>query len=154
MDSEMASRTGLVIRRILLGILGAVLLMGLVVYSEGAVTVYVREKEPQGTRIWLPVPALLVEAGMRFVPADKLREASAQLRPWLPAIEAASGELERCPDATLVEVKSARDNVIISKRADTLRIEVEDDSDTVHVSVPIALVNSLAHDLTAHSDPN
>ncbi len=150
----MASRTRLVFQRILLGIFGAVLLMGLVAYSEGAVTVYVREKQPQGARIWLPVPALLVEVGMRFAPPAKLREASTQIRPWLPAIEAASNELARCPDATLVEVKNATEHVLIAKQGDILRIEVDDDNDTVHVSVPVEFVNSLARDLAASGGPN
>ena len=150
----MASRGRLLFQRILLGIFGIVLLTGLVAYSEGAVTVYVREKQPQGTRIWLPVPALLVEVGMRFAPTDKLREASVEIRPWLPAIEAASKELARCPDATLVEVRNATEHVLISKQGDTLRIDVDDDNDTVHVSVPVEFVNSLARDLAAASGPN
>lgn len=150
----MAATGRLVFQRILLGIFGIVLLMGLVAYSEGAVTVYVREKQPEGTRMWLPVPALLVEVGMRFAPPDKLREASTRIRPWLPAIEAASNELERCPDATLVEVKNATEHVLISKQADTLRIDVDDVNDSVHVSVPVEFVSSLARGLAAASGPN
>ena len=150
----MAPRNRPLFQRILLGIFGIVLLMGLVAYSEGAVTVYVREKQPQGTRIWLPVPALLVELGMMFAPPAKLREASTQIRPWLPAIEAASHELARCPDATLVEVKNATEHVLISKQADILWIDVDDDNDTVHVSVPIGFVSALARDLATASGPN
>lgn len=145
----MASRTRIIFQRIVYSVLAAVLLLGLVVYSEGAVTVYVHEKAPQDTRIWLPVPALLVEAGLRFVPDDKLREASREIRPWLPAIEAASLELGRCPDVTLVEVKNRTEHVLISKQGDTLRIDVEDGTDTVHVALPVDLVNSLAHRLEA-----
>jgi hypothetical protein len=148
----MPSRARVIFQNILLGVLGVVLLLGLVVYSEGAVTVYVHEK-PQGTRIWLPVPALLVEAGMSFVPDGDLRKASRQIRPWLPAIQAASAELERCPDATLVEVKDSKEHVLISKHGDTLRIDVEDDSDTVHIALPVGLVNSLAHQLEAAGGP-
>ncbi|HKS96331.1 MAG TPA: hypothetical protein VJV74_09385 [Terriglobia bacterium] len=148
----MASRTRIIFQRILFGMLGAVLLLGLVVYSEGAVTVYVHEK-PQGTRIWLPVPALLVDAGLSFVPDRDLRDAERQIGPWLPAIEAASAELERCPDATLVEVKDPQEHVLISKQGDTLRIDVEDDSETVHVAVPVGLVNSVAHQLQSAGGP-
>jgi hypothetical protein len=148
----MPSKTRVIFQRIVYGVLGAVLLLGLVVYSEGAVTVYVHEK-PQGTRIWVPVPALLVEAGVSFVPNDQLREASRQIRPWLPAIQAASAELERCPDATLVEVKDSREHVLISKQGDTLRIDVEDETDTVHIALPVHVVNSLARQLEASDGP-
>ncbi|HLW78374.1 MAG TPA: hypothetical protein VKU44_02145, partial [Terriglobia bacterium] len=104
----MASGKRHVFRTILLGMVAFVLFTGLVAYSEGAVMVSVQERKPEGngTHIWLPVPALLVEVGMRFVPREQLRDASAQIRPWLPAIRAASTELERCPDVTLVEVES------------------------------------------------
>ncbi|HEV2491993.1 MAG TPA: hypothetical protein VG204_02860 [Terriglobia bacterium] len=148
----MASRTRVIFQRILLGVLGAVLLLGLVVYSEGAVTVYVHDK-PQGTRIWLPIPALLVDAGLSFVPDRDLREAERQIGPWLPAIQAASAELARCPDATLVEVKDSHEHVLISKYGDTLRIDVEDETDTVHIALPVGLVNSLAHQLEAAGGP-
>jgi len=148
----MASKTWLVFRRFLFGVLGAVLLLGLVVYSEGAVTVYVHEK-PQGTWVWVPVPALLVDAGLSFVPDRDLRDAERQIGPWLPAIQAASAELERCPDATLVEVKDSHEHVLISKLGDTLRIDVEDDSETVHVALPVGLVNSVAHQLQSAGGP-
>lgn len=143
-----------VFRNILLGMLSIVLLTGLVAYSEGAVMVSVRERKPDGTRIWLPVPALLVEVGMRFVPARQLQDASAQIRPWLPAIRAASTELERCPDATLVEVESRTEHVLVSKRGDSLQIDVQDDEDTVHVSVPVEFVSSMADEIGARGTPN
>ena len=92
------------IRRILLVMVGVALFTGLVAYSEGAVMVYVHEKKPEGHRIWVPVPALLVDLGVRFVPEERLQDALRDLRPWLPAIEAASHELKRCPDGLLVEV--------------------------------------------------
>ena len=145
---------GHLFRNILLVMLSIVLLTGLVAYSEGAVMVSVRERKPEGTRIWLPVPALLVEVGMRFVPAKDLRDASAQIRPWLPAIRAASTELERCPDATLVEVESRTEHVRVSKSGDTLEVDVEDGDDTVHVSVPVEFVNSMAEELGAKGAPN
>ena len=150
----MKSGTRHVFRNILLGVLSIVLLTGLVAYSEGAVMVSVRQRKPEGTRIWLPVPALLVEVGMRFVPAEQLREASSQIRPWLPAIRAASTELERCPDATLVEVRSRTEHVQVMKRGDSLQIDVQNDEDTVHVSVPVEFVNSLAEEIGARGTPN
>lgn len=143
-----------IFRNILLGMLSIVLLTGLVAYSEGAVMVSVHEKKPEGTRLWLPVPALMVEVGMRFVPARHLRDASARIRPWLPAIRAASTELERCPDVTLVEVESRTEHVQISKRADTLLIDVEDGEDTVHISTPLEFVETVAEEIGATREAN
>ena len=132
------------IRRILLVMVGIALLTGLVAYSEGAVMVYVHEKKPEGHLIWVPVPALLVDLGVRFVPEERLQDALRDLRPWLPAIEAASHELERCPDGLLVEVKDRTDHVMVSKGGDVLRVDVDSETDTVHVSVPISLIESVA----------
>ena len=132
------------IRRILLVVVGVVLLTGLVAYSEGAVMVYVHEKKPEGHRIWVPVPALLVDLGVRFVPEERLQDALRDLRPWLPAIEAASHELRRCPDGLLVELKDRTDHVMVSKGGEMLRVDVDSETDTVHVSVPISLIESVA----------
>src|SRR5205809_43752 len=132
------------IRRILLVVVGAVLLTGLVAYSEGAVMVYVQEKKPEGHRLWVPVPALLVDLGVRFAPDERPRDALRDLQPWLPAIEAASRELKRCPDGLLVEVQDRTDHVTVSKGGDVLRVDVDSETDTVHVSVPISLIESVA----------
>jgi len=123
------------------------LLTGLVAYSEGAVIVYVHEKKPEGHRIWVPAPALLVDLGVRFVPEERLRDALQDLRPWLPAIEAAGHELERSPDGLLVEVKDRTDHVMVSKGGDVLRVDVDSETETVHVSVPISLIESVAERL-------
>ena len=143
----MASRGRLLIQRILLVIVGVALLTGLVAYSEGAVIVYVHEKKPEGHRIWVPAPALLVDLGVRFVPEERLRDALQDLRPWLPAIEAAGHELERSPDGLLVEVKDRTDHVMVSKCGDVLRVDVDSETETVHVSVPISLIESVAERL-------
>jgi len=135
------------IRRILLVMVGIALFVGLVAYSEGAVMVYVHEKQPEGHRIWVPVPALLVDLGVRFVPEERLRDALRDLRPWLPAIEAASHELTRCPDGLLVEVKDRTNYVMVSKDGDVLRVDVDSETDTVHVSVPISLIESVTERL-------
>jgi len=143
----MASRGRLLIQRILLVIVGVALLTGLVAYSQGAVIVYVHEKKPEGHRIWVLAPALLVDLGVRFVPEERLRDALQDLRPWLPAIEAAGHELERSPDGLLVEVKDRTDHVMVSKGGDVLRVDVDSETETVHVSVPISLIESVAERL-------
>ena len=150
----MTSRTKLLFQRACLVAVGTVLLLGLVAYSEGAVTVYVHEKAADGHRLWLPVPALMVDEGLRFVPEEKLEQASRDIRPWLPAIEVASAELAGCPDGLLVEVKDQTDRVTIVKRGDALVVDVDSETDTVHVSVPVRLVRSLARRLETARGPN
>ncbi len=141
----MASRAGFsaTFVRVFALMIAMIVLAGFVVYSAGAVTVYVHEKKADGHRILLPVPALLVSFGLRFVPDQDLRKASAELRPWLPAIKAASEELARCPDGPLVEVVNPTERVLIFKRGESLMIDVDSETDAVHLSMPVKLVTSV-----------
>ncbi len=120
-------------------VIGTLVLLGLVGYSFGAISVSVTEKQPGGHHLWVPVPALVVPVGLRFVPREDLREAAAKLRPWLPAIRAASVELEKCDDARLVEVKNHEEHVTIEKHGGYLVIDVDSEEEKVHVSVPLAI---------------
>jgi hypothetical protein len=133
--------------KMMLTVLGALALAGAYVVHEGAVRVAVDEQAPGGTHIHLLLPAALVPVGMRFVPDEKLREATAQARPWLPAIKAASQELARLPDSDLVQVRDAEQHVSISKRVALLVIDVQSPRESVHVSFPLRTVNRLARRL-------
>ncbi len=129
-------------------VLAAVALgLGLVAYSEGAVTVYVHETGPDSHRLWLPVPALAVSEGLRLVPAKDLRNALRQAGPWLPAIQVAAAELSGAPDSLLVEVRDRREHVAIRKRGGYLLLEVDSDHETVRVAVPLSTVRAVARRL-------
>ncbi|MFQ5817930.1 MAG: hypothetical protein ACE5H2_08245 [Terriglobia bacterium] len=117
------------------------------VYSAGLVRVYVEEKHPGGDTVRLAIPAALVPLGLKFVPDEKLQRAAAELRSWLPAIQAAAQEFERCPDGPLVEVENAREKVRVAIHAGLLVIDVNSDRETVHVSFPVRLITYIAHEL-------
>ncbi len=135
------------VARVMLPALGTVVLAGAYVVHEGAVRIAVDEQAPGGKHIHLLLPAALVPMGMRFVPDRKLRDATAQARPWLPAIKAASQELARLPDSDLVEVRDAEQHVSIAKRGALLVIDVQSPRESVHVSFPLRTVNRLARQL-------
>jgi len=135
------------VARVMLPALGTVVLAGAYVVHEGAVRIAVDEQAPGGTHIHLLLPAALVPVGMKFVPDQKLREATAQARPWLPAIRAASQELARLPDSDLVEVRDAEQHVSISKRGALLVIDVQSTRESVHVSVPLHTVEEVAREV-------
>lgn len=122
-------------------------------YEAGAVRISVQEKAPGGEHIRLIVPALLVPVGLHFIPEKELRKQSAEMRQWLPVIRAASQELERCPDATLVEVKGPDENVSIRKRGDSMVIDVDDRDETVHVSFPLRVVTTAVRRLEVSNPP-
>lgn len=138
---------------ILQGAAGMIVLTGAFVYSVGAVRVNVREKARDGEHIRLTVPAIVVPVGAMLVPKQKLRDIARDLQPWLPAIEAASEELRRCPDGPLVEVDSPHEHARIVKRGDSLVIDVDDAGETVHISCPLAVLGYTARQLVVEGPP-
>jgi len=125
-------------------VLGTLLVAGAFVYDMGAIRVSVQGKQPGGENVHLIVPAAVVPLALPFVPDKDLQEAAEQVRPWLPAIEAATEELARCPDGPLVQVTSPHEKVSIVKRGDSLVIDVDDANEKVHLSVPVKLVSVIA----------
>ncbi len=139
----------MILAKIALGMLGTVVVAGAVLSSEGIVTVRVREKKPEGSRVVVVAPAMLVPMGLRFVPKGNLREAAAELRPWLPTIRVATQELEKCADGTLVEVIDATDHVQVMKRGGSIVVDVDDADETVHVSAPLGALRRAIEQLAA-----
>lgn len=137
----------------LLALVAVFALLVALAYAAGSVDVMVHEKQPDGTRLHLILPAGVLTWGVRFVPAAKLSEASKEARPWLPAIRVASQELAHCPDATLVDVRDRNETVRVAKRGSYLVIDVDDESDTVHVSVPLSAVAAVAGALESTGPP-
>lgn len=131
---------------------GMLLLAGLVVYNAGAVRVSVEEKRPGGDHIRLIVPAVAVPIGLKLAPRDKLREAAAEIRPWLPAIERASEVLARAQDGPLVLVDSDDEHVSILKEGSSLGIHVDSKDETVHLSFPLKTLASAAAELASKGD--
>jgi hypothetical protein len=141
-------------------VLAGVLLVIATVGSMGFVHVEVKSKHPGGEHVWIVAPAILLPAGAMVVPREKLQHHAREIRQWLPAIRAAATELERCPDGTFVQVDDPHEHVLIAKSGDALVIDVDDESETVHVAVPLGAAvyacNHLvgeAESASAHSQP-
>ncbi|MBV9340150.1 MAG: hypothetical protein JO159_04580 [Acidobacteria bacterium] len=132
-----------------IGMLGATLVSGAAVSSEGFIHVKVEEKQAEGTHINLIVPAALVPVTLRFVPPKYLVEASENLRPYMPIIDTAIPAVEDSPDGVLVEVADGSDQVRITKRGGSIVVDVNDTDATVHVSVPLRAAQSSIHEIAA-----
>jgi hypothetical protein len=135
------------------GVLGTALVAGAALSSEGFIAVRVHEKSPDGKNINIIVPAAAVRVTLRFVPREHLAEASENLRPYLPIIDAAIPALEQCPDGVFVEVVDNDEHVLIAKRGGSLVIDVNDREDVVHVSVPLRAAQSAVHEIAAANGP-
>src|SRR5215471_18128431 len=96
------------------GVLGTAVVAGAALSSEGFIHIKVHEKDPDGHNINLIVPAAAVPMSLRFVPREHLAEASENIRPYLPIIDAAVPALEECPDGVFVETTDGNEHVVIS----------------------------------------
>jgi hypothetical protein len=113
------------------------------VAATGVAWVDVKEGGRDGHHIILPVPLLLADAAAAFVPRHEIRlppEAVKHLGVAREVLQA----LADCPDAELVRVEEASEQVTIRKTGDTLHVEVHGrDGEDVSVNVPLSAVRDL-----------
>lgn len=128
--------------------LGTGVALAATVMSTGVVTVSVQEDGPGGHRIFVPVPALALDLGLAIatmaVPARELERMREEARPFAPALGSLARELERCPDAVLVEVVSDRESVRVVKRGSGFVVDVDAEDGKVRVALPARSLTRLA----------
>ena len=132
---------------------GALAVGGAALCSEGFIAVRVHEKQAGGTNLTLVVPAAVVPMALSFVPSRHFKEASANLRPYLPVIDAAIPALEDCADGVLVEVIDPDEHVRVAKAGSSIVVDVNDSGDIVHVAVPLGAARSSIHEIAAAGGP-
>ena len=111
------------------------------VYGAGTIAIDVREDD--GQRIQVKLPAGLVRAAVALTPSSILEDATDELAPLLPALNAGWRDLSEAPDFVLFELSSADENVRVEKVDSRLMIFVDLPDGTVQVAVPIDTVGSL-----------
>jgi len=136
------------------GILGGALVGTAALSSEGFIGVRVDEKQPDGTHLNLVLPAALATTALDFIPDHDLAPGSGELRPYLPVVDAAIPVLADSADGVLVEVADATDHVLITKRGGSIVVDVNDEHDVVHVSVPLRAASSAIHRIAEASRAN
>lgn len=128
--------------KIVLGMAGVTLAGAGLLCSEGFVDVNVAQKQPQGHHIVVIAPAALAPIAAHFIPARHLRDASAQMREWMPVIDATVEALRETDDVVLVEVHEPDTYVKVSKSGGSIVVDVDDPNETVHVSAPLRAIGS------------
>ena len=143
----------IILAKIGIGFMGAVLVGGAALSSEGFIHVKVDEKQADGHHVTLVVPAALVPAALKFVPRHHLTEAAENLRTYMPILDAALPALEQCPDGVFVEVIDPGEHVLIAKVGGSIVIDVNDPDETVHVAVPLRAAESAIHEIAGANQP-
>jgi hypothetical protein len=129
-------------------VVGSGLLIAGTVAVGGLVTVKVQEDRADGTNVYIPVPAALLDLGLMLVPDEEMAEMRADLREdlgdWGPAVAASLDAFADCPDGLLLEAQDGAETVRIEKRGRSFLIHVDDGSSDVRISVPARFLGRVA----------
>lgn len=140
----------MLLAKVALGCAGTLLLAGAYTFREGIMSV--QEECPRQRRhvhVWLP--AAVAPMALHVVPAHYTEHAARQAGPFLPTIRALAKELERYPNAELVDVRDAEQHVHVRTHNGKLLIDVDSPEENVHVACPLATIEDVSRELSALS---
>jgi hypothetical protein len=137
--------------KIMMGALYTTLIGGAVLFSEGAITVNVREKKADGDRVFVIAPAAIVPWAIALAPEKHIRfdHIPEEARAILPALADAADKLGEMDDFVLVEVQSPREHVKVEKKGGSIVVNVDSERETVYVSVPLRAARHALQELVA-----
>jgi len=125
-----------------------------VVMKDGIIEVNVQEHREGGSHVHLFVPATVATWGVHLAPEQKLREHLRGKTEALALAQAVLRDLEKVPDAVLLEVESPKEHVRMEIRGGSFLLDADDKGDTVHIAMPIRAVRKVVEDLQAGAPPN
>lgn len=134
----------IILAKVGIGIAATMALATAWICHEGMIHIDVDEAGVGGSHVHFWVPATTVSVGLRVVPQHHLQRAAEQCRPYLPVLREVAKELEKYPNAELVEVRDAHDHVQVAMRNGKLYIDAVTDTDNVHVSFPVEVIRDVA----------
>jgi hypothetical protein len=104
------------------------------------IDVDVDENRQGGSQVHFLVPVTVVSAEIHLAPRHN-SQAAEQGRPYLPGLRQLSKELEKYPNAELVDVTDKTDHVCAAILNGKLRIDANENQETVvHIAVPVATI--------------
>jgi len=135
--------------KIALGLGAAVVMAGAYTFREGLIRVDVDETRGQGHHVHVWAPAAIVPIAMHFVPRRQMLRAGEQSAKFMPLVRAVAKELQKYPEAELVEVHDGLQYVRIRTHNGNLLIDAEEPGQTVHVSCPLVTIDDVSRELAA-----
>jgi 23S rRNA (uridine2552-2'-O)-methyltransferase len=104
-----------------------------VVMKDGMIEVNVQEHHKEGSHVHLYLPATVATWGVQLAPAVRMKEHLGQQRENLALARAALRELEKVPDAELVDVESPKEHVHVAIERGDFVVDVNDPGVTAKV---------------------
>jgi hypothetical protein len=139
----------LLMAKVALGLCGTVAFAGAYTFHEGVMRVDADTTDGRHVHVW--VPAAVIPMAMHVVPGRYLERATSRAGEWLPTLRALTTELEKYPEADLVQVDNADEHVHIRTHNGKLLVDVTGPDENVHVACPLAMMEDLAEQLESRS---
>jgi hypothetical protein len=114
------------------------------VASLGVMVVDVREGGPNGHHFVIPVPLVVAQAALGFVPPEQTRVPLGEAARHLPMAREVIEALADGPDGELVRVEENDQLVVITKVGKSLHVHVQEQGNDVNVNVNVPLSLALA----------
>ena len=119
-------------------------LAGAWVFHEGVIRVDVDESRSGGSHVHLWVPATTVSTGLCLTPRHYLRQAAEKSRDYLPVIRELAKELQKYPNAELLDIRDVSNRVHVSVKAGKLNLDAVSDNENIHFSCPTVTLEDVA----------
>jgi hypothetical protein len=141
----------MLLAKIALGVCGTMVIAGAYTFREGVLRVDVDENRGNGSHVHFWFPAAAVPMAMHLVPKEQLKEAGRDAGRWMPLAHALSKQLEKYPNAELVEVRDGEQHVQIRTHNGKLLIDVDAPDEQVHVVCPLAMIEDISDQIASYS---
>jgi hypothetical protein len=141
----------LLLAKAALGMGATMAVAGAYVFHEGVIRVDVDESGKNGSHVHVWVPATVVPMALSVVPSKHIEKAARQAREFLPVLRELSKELEKYPNADLVDVRDANQHVRVSVHDGKVYVDAVSKEQDIHVSVPAETIGDVADRLEARA---
>lgn len=135
--------------KIALGFGATVVMAGAYTFREGLIRVDVDETRGEEHHVHVWAPAAIVPMAMHFVPRSQMLRAGERSAEFMPLMHAVAKELQKYPEAELVEVHDGEQYVRIRTHNGNLMIDAAEPGETVHVSCPLATIDDVSRELAS-----
>ncbi|MGB7282428.1 MAG: hypothetical protein WBE13_09220 [Candidatus Acidiferrum sp.] len=135
--------------KIALGFGATVVLAGAYTFREGLLRVDVDQSRGNGSHVHVWLPAAVVPMALYFVPRQKMEEAGEKTEQFMPLVHVVAKELQKYPEAELVEVRDGKQHVHVRTHEGKLLIDVEEPGEEVHVACPLATIDDVSRELAS-----
>lgn len=135
--------------KIALGFGATVFLAGAYTFREGLVRVSVDETRGHGTHVHVWAPAAMIPMALHFIPRGNMQEAGERAGQYMPLVHVIAKELQRYPEAELVDVRDGNERVYVRTHNGTLLIDVEQPGEEVHVACPLSTIDDVSRELAS-----